>query len=203
MQSIYLQKYNPDPLDYLSNAEYKKLHAEKRYTAVLYLIKYLPQPVIQFVLEYIREKIDLSARTLRRIKKSIDNGMFADFKYIYDEEYMSPTIVDFFEYGEESQEHRWQFYTLCKCRSCGCIEKDEFCYDCEPERFCKYCYIKGCTCQDGKRYLAFWMIYSVSHEIIKIQKKKKQKRPHQYQLMIDHVIESGPLNAEGTKGIIF
>lgn len=187
-----MQKYKNDPYDSLSNIEYTKLISEKKYVAVLHLIKVLPQSLVQFVLEYIREKIDLSGRTLRRLQKSIDEGIVADFKYIYDEEYMSPKIVDFFEFGEESQENPWHFYTLCKCRTCGCTKREDFCYLCEPDRFCKYCYIRGCTCADGKRYLAFWMIYSVAYEIIQIKNTKK-KRPLNYQQMIDHVIASGPI----------
>jgi hypothetical protein len=191
---IYIQKYKFDPFDHLTNVEYKTLMLEPKYTAIVHLIKILPEAVLRLVLEYIKQQFDFSARTSRRLQASIVNKDLSTFQYIYSNEYMSNNIMDFFEYNEESQEYPWKFYSLCECRTCGCTESDEFCYICEPDRVCRYSYIKGCTCQNGKRYLAFCMIYSCAHEIIKIGKTKKQKNKskNDYQKMMDYVIASGP-----------
>jgi hypothetical protein len=221
----YFDLYHPDRLDYLSNAEYKTLLAEPTYSLLVALYKILPKDMIQLINQYNPSQIpvDLTGRTIRRLDNSIEAGQFKEFQSIYDTEYMcNPSISNFFEFVDQSRYPTYfNYYDLCSCRNC--CNDDYFqnfsgnlpCNLCEPKMISRNFYVKECKCQNGKRFLAFQMIYRFAYEIIDIDinqrnkgnkerkgKKGKRKRIDQnkynkpFQLMIDHVIESGPIDLE-------
>jgi hypothetical protein len=214
----YFDLYHPDRLDYLSNAEYKTLLAEPTYTLLVVLYKILPKDMIRLINQYNPSQIpvDFTDRTIRRLDKSIEAGQFKEFQSIYDKEYMcNPLISNFFEYFDGSRYPVYfNHYDLCTCRQ-NCCNNDYFdnfsgnlpCNLCEPKMISRNFYIRECKCQNGKRFLAFQMVYRFAYEIIDIKQrnkgkkgKRKEKRRGKYnnpfQLMIDHVIESGPIDLE-------
>jgi hypothetical protein len=213
----YLNLYHPDRLDHLSNAEYKTLLAEPTYTLLVALYKILPKDMIQLIIQYYSYQIpvDLTGRTIRRLDNSIEKGLFKEFQSIYDTEYMcNPLISNFFEFVDQSRYPTYfNYYDLCSCRNC--CNDDYFqnfsgnlpCNLCGPKMISRNFYVKECKCQNGKRFLAFQMIYRFAYEIIDIPNKKKGKKGKRkekrrgkynnpYQLMVDHIISSGPINFE-------
>lgn len=178
----YYNLYNPDnAMDHLSNAAYKTLQAESIYTLLVTLYKILPKDVIQFISTYSTLLLDLAGRTLRRLDASIDNCIFDDFKMIYDNEYISdPNICNFFEFTEYNPYH------LCECTKYKEIPLS------------RNFYIKECRCQNGKRYLAFKMIYYLKYKPlgINIYKTHDNIDDNTFQRMIDYVIDSGPIDTE-------
>ena len=210
----YFGLYHSDRLDYLSNAEYKTFKAEPSYSLLVALYKILPKDMIQIIIQYISifKPIDLTGRTISRLDWSIERGLFTEFQTIFETEYMSnPLISNFFEYIDESRYPTYfNYYDLCSCRTCcnneyfGNFSGNLPCNLCEPIRIARNFYVKECKCVNGKRYLAFQMIYKFAYEIINIKKNSKKKGKgkrrgkynNPYQLMIDHVIETGPIDFE-------
>jgi hypothetical protein len=209
----YYDLYHPDKLDHLSNAEYKTLLAEPTYSLLVALYKILPKDIIQIIIQYNSDLKpgDLTGRTIRRLDNSIEAGQFKEFQSIYDTEYMgNPLISNFFEYFDGSRYPVYfNHYDLCTCRQ-NCCDNDYFnnlgCNLCEPKRISRNFYVRECKCLNGKRFLAFQMVYKFAHEIINIPNKKKVKKGKKskrskkynnpYQLMIDHVIDTGPIYFE-------
>jgi hypothetical protein len=207
----YFNLYHPDRLDHLSNAEYKKFLAEPTYSLLVALYKILPKDMIRLINQYNPSQIpvDLTCRTIRRLDNSIEAGQFKEFQSIYDTEYMcNPLISNFFEYFDGSRYPVYfNHYDLCTCRQ-NCCNNDYFqnlgCNLCEPKMISRNFYIRECKCQNGKRFLAFQMVYRFAYEIIDISNKKKGKKgkkgkgkyDNPYQLMVNHVIESGPIDFE-------
>jgi hypothetical protein len=69
--------------------------------------------------------------------------------------------------------------------------------------FCRYVYIKGCSCRDGKRFLAFSMVYKEYYEIIKLTTNKPKSATTttattSYQKMIDLINSSGAIDTQFT-----
>jgi hypothetical protein len=210
----YFGLYHSDRLDYLSNAEYKTFKAEPIYTLLVALYKILPKDMIQIIIQYYSYQIpvDLTGRTIRRLDWSIERGLFKEFQSIYDTEYMcDPLVANFFEFIDESRYPTYfNYYDLCSCRTCcnneyfGNFSGNLPCNLCEPKKISRNFYVKECKCQNGKRFLAFQMVYKIAYEIIDIPNKKckkekgkrKEKYNNPYQLMIDHVIRSGPIDFE-------
>lgn len=185
VETYYYSMYNPDnSSDHLSNAAYKIVMAEPNYTLLVILYKILPKDVIQFITTYSTLLLDLAGRTLRRLDASIDKCIFDEFKMIYDTEYMpNPYICNFFEFTEVNPYH------LCDCP------------DYNEAQISRNFYIKKCQCQNGKRYLAFKMIHNASCHAIgvdyyKSDKKNKDTLVDTFNCMIDHVIDSGPIDEE-------
>jgi hypothetical protein len=206
----YFDLYHPDRLDYLSNAEYKTFLAEPTYTLLVALYKILPKDMIRLINQYNSDlkPLDFTDRTIRRLDNSIGKGLFKEFQSIYDTEYMcNPLISNFFEYFDGSRYPVYfNHYDLCTCRQ-NCCDNDYFqnlgCNWCEPKMISRNFYIRECKCQNGKRFLAFQMVYRFAYEIINIKQrnkgrkgKRRGKYNNQFQLMIDHVIESGPIDLE-------
>jgi hypothetical protein len=132
----------------------------------------------------------------------VENGNYNLFEFIYLEEYMEPNIVDFFEFREDTPNNPHQLYELCTCpRPCGCSTPTT-CGYCEPIMFCRYVYIKGCSCRDGKRFLAFSMVYKEYYEIIKLTTNKTKSTTTtattSYQKMIDLINSSGAIDTQFT-----
>lgn len=181
-KTVYYNLYNPEiSSDHLSNAAYKTLRAEPNYTLLVALYKILPKDIIQFIVEYSSLLLNLAGRTLRRLDASIDKWMFDDFKMIYDNEYLpDPNICNFFEFTEVNPYH------LCECTKYKEVELS------------RNFYIKECRCQNGKRYLAFKMIYYLKYKPvgINIYKTHDNIDENTFQRMIDHVIDSGPIDTE-------
>jgi hypothetical protein len=204
----YFDLYHPDKLDHLSNAEYKTLLAEPTYSLLVALYKILPKDMIRFIIQYYSYQIpvNLTSRTVRRLDNSIEKGLFKEFQSIYDTEYMcNPSVSNFFEFIDQScYPVYFNHYDLCTCRQ-NCCDNDYFqnlgCNSCEPKMISRNFYIRECKCQNGKRFLAFQMIYRFAYEVINIKKttmgkKKGKKEKNPYQLMVDHVIASGPIDFE-------
>lgn len=183
---------NNQSLDHLTNAEYITHQSEPRYKVVVLLVPILSADIIRCILEYIYfDNQDLSERTIRRLETSIKEGNFEKFKFIYDHEYMKPTISNWFEYEEEWFDSVWNFYTLC---SCWCRSKE--CKQCDPIRIHRNLYVLQCGCPNGKRYLAFKQVYCEAHECITIYKSNKSNKKHstnEYQKIVDHIMASGPI----------
>ena len=209
----YFNLYQKDTLDHLSNSEYKTLLAEPTYSLLVALYKILPKDIIRTIIQYNSDlkPVDLTGRTLRRLDNSIEKGLFTEFKTIFETEYMyNPLISNFFEYFDGSRYPTYfNCYDLCNCRTCcnndyfGNFSGNLPCNLCEPKRISRNFYVKECKCLNGKRFLAFQMVYKFAYEIIDIPKKKnkkkgkrKEKYNNPYQLMIDHVIETGPIDFE-------
>jgi hypothetical protein len=212
----YLELYNKEPLEHLSNAEYKTVNAEPSYTLLVALYKILPKDIIQIIIQYnsVLKPLNLTGRTIRRLDNSIEKGLFTEFKTIYDTEYMrDPLISNFFEFIDQSRYPTcFNYYDLCSCRTCcnneyfGNFSGNLPCNLCEPIRIGRNFYIKECRCQNGKRFLAFQMVYKIAYEIIDIKQrnkgkvkgkgkgKGKGKYNNPYQLMVDHIISSGPID---------
>jgi hypothetical protein len=204
----YFNLYHPDRLDHLSNAEYKKLLAEPSYTLLVALYKILPRVMIEIIIKYNSnlKPIDLTGRTIRRLYNVIEAGQFKEFQTIFETEYMcNPLISNFFEHLDESRYPTYfNCYDLCSCRTC--CDNDYFgnlgCNLCEPKRIARNFYVRECKCLNGKRFLAFQMVYKFAYEIIDINQRNKRKGKgkrmgkynNPFQLMIDHVISSGPIN---------
>ena len=202
MKHLYIQAFqNTEPLDILSNKDYKAHMAEPKYVSIVSLSHCLPQHLVRYIVEYICEKEcdDLSIRTTRRLRQSVENGNYNLFEFIYLEEYMEPNIVDFFEFREDTPNDPHKLYELCTCpRPCGCSTHTT-CGYCEPIMFCRYVYIKGCSCRDGKRFLAFSMVYKEYYEIIKLTTNKtKSTTTTSYQKMIDLINSSGAIDTQFT-----
>ena len=187
-------------LDCLTNAEYLTHIAEPSYSVIISLINTLSQDIIRYILQYMysnRESIDLSERTFRRLRTSIIDGNFEKFQFIFKNEYMQPNIQNWFEYDEESQGREWNFYPLCVC-ICAT--------DCEPMKVGRHLYVHDCRCENGKRYLAFKLIYAEAYEILTISKSKSSKlkssksksnhKNNEFQQIADYIIESGPIILE-------
>lgn len=181
-KTYYYNLYNPDnSMDHLSNSAYKSLLAQPNYTLLVTLYKILPKDIIQFIITYSPLLLNLAGRTLRRLDASIDKWIFDEFKMIYDYEYMSdPNIYNFFEFTEVNPYH------LCQCTKYKEI------------LLSRNFYIKECRCQNGKRYLAFKMIYYLKHKPtgINVYKTHDNIDDTTFQQMIDHVINSGPIDQE-------
>jgi hypothetical protein len=199
---LYLELYIPDSFDHLSNDQYIKLKAEPLYTLLVVLHNILPKDIIRFMVQYNLdyEPVDLTGRTIRRLCNSIETGQFKEFQTIFDTEYMhNPLISNYFEYFDSPRYiEEWNFYSLCECRTC--CNDEYFCKLCQPKTLLQDFCIKECKCLNGKRYLAFQLIYRFAYEIINIpngkkdKKGKKIKHYNAYQLMVDHVIASGPID---------
>lgn len=209
----YFNLYQKDSLDHLSNTEYKKLLAEPRYTLLVALYKILPKDIILIIMQYNSnlKPVNFTGRTIRRLDHSIETGQFKEFQAIYDTEYIrDPLISNFFEFIDESRYPTYfNYYDLCSCRTCcnneyfGNFSGNLPCNLCEPKRIGRNFYVKKCQCQNGKRFLAFQMVYKFAYEIIdikqknkangKIKEKRKEKYNNPYQLMVDHIISSGPI----------
>jgi hypothetical protein len=188
-------------LDCLTNAEYLTHISEPSYTVIISLQNIMSQDIIRYILQYMysnRESIDLSERTFRRLRTSIINGNFENFQFIFKTEYMQPNIQNWFEYDEESQGREWNFYPLCVC-ICAT--------DCEPMKVHRHLYVHDCRCENGKRYLAFKLIYAEAYEILTISKSKSSKsskssklksnhKNNEFQKISDYIIESGPIILE-------
>ena len=210
MKHLYIQAFqNPDPLDLLSNKDYKAHIAEPKYVSIVSLSHSLPQHLVRYIVEYTIEKDndELSMRTNRRLRKSIEDGHYNLFEFIYLNEYMEANIVDFFEFREDTPNDPHKLYKLCTCpRPCGCLTHTTICGYCEPIMFCRYVYIKGCTCRDGKRFLAFSMVYKEYYEVLKLTNKTKtttttttnKKTTTSYQKMIDLINSSGAIDTQFT-----
>jgi hypothetical protein len=184
-KTFYYSLYNPDnSSDHLSNAAYKIIQAEPNYTLLVTLYKILPKDVIQFIVEYSPLFLNLAGRTLRRLDASIDKCMFDDFKTIYDNEYMAePNICNFFEFSEVNPYH------LCECTKYKVVQ------------ISRNFYIKECRCQNGKRYLAFKMVFNAANRAFSINFLKKVTDKIDvnidiFQRMIDYIIDSGPIDTE-------
>ena len=179
------QMYNDcihDPLlDHLTNAKYRTLICEPQYTALIALINHLSIDTIRWIISFIATPINLSERTVRRLQDSIINGDFNTFKFIYDHEYMQPNILDWFEYDEILYDSDWNFYPICECPSC------------EPIKIHRHLYVQPCTCLNGKRYIAFKFAYDETREFIIIHRKNKKRPTNDYQLIMNHIIDSGPI----------
>lgn len=185
IETDYRSLYNPDTsLDHLSNAEYKIVMAEPNYTLLVVLYKILPKDIIQFIVTYSPLLLNLAGRTLRRLDTSIDKCIFDDFIMIYDTEYMpNPNICNYFEFTEVNP------YQLCECPDYNEVELS------------RNFYIKKCQCQNGKRYLAFKMIHNAVNHAIGVDYHKRDKKKTDavvdtFNCMIDHVIDSGPIDEE-------
>jgi hypothetical protein len=172
--------------DCLTNKEYKTHIFEEHYVVIVSLIRILSVDIIRFLLKYFNKNFyfNLSARTIRRLRTNILEGNFENFKIIYDE-YMQDGITGLFEYGEEGHNYMWNFYLLCEC--------DDWC-----EKIYRDVYIQRCCCVNGKRYIAFKMIYEEAYEFITIHKsnksnKKKFQCNNNYQQIVDYIIDSGPI----------
>jgi hypothetical protein len=202
MRHLYIQAFqNPDKLDYLSNKEYKMHIAEPKYVSIVTLSSILPQQIVRYIIEYIctKECDDLSIRTCRRLRQSVEKGNYNLFEFIYLKEYMEPNIVDFFEFQEDTPYEPHKLYELCTCpKPCGCATNIDLCGYCEPIMFCKYVYIKGCSCKNGKRFLAFCMVYKESYEMIKLTTTKSSNNSINYQKMINLINSSGPMDRQFT-----
>ena len=185
IKTNYYSLYNPDnSFDHLSNAEYKTLQAQPIYNLLVALYKILPKDIIQFIITYSPLLLNLAGRTLRRLDASIDKCIFDEFKMIYDNEYMpNPDICNFFEFTEVNPYH------LCECSKYN-----------EAQISINF-HIKKCECQNGKRYLAFKMIQNTAYRSIdtdyyKRDTKKTDNDVDTFNRMIDHVIDSGPIDEE-------
>jgi hypothetical protein len=202
MRHLYIQAFqNPDTLDYLSNEEYKIHMAEPKYVSIVALSFILPQHIVRYIIEYIctKECDDLSIRTCRRLRQSVEKGNYNLFESIYLKEYMEPNIVDFFEFQEDTPYEPHKLYELCTCpRPCGCETNMDLCGYCEPIMFCRYVYIKGCSCKNGKRFLAFCMVYKESYEMIKLTTTKSSNNSINYQKMINLINSSGEMDRQFT-----
>ena len=192
----------PDALDHLSNTKYKTSKAEPFYTLLVVLHNILPKDIIRLMVQYNSdyEPVDLTGRTVRRLYSAVENGQFKEFQTIFDTEYMcNPLVSNYFEFFDEPRyKEQWYCYQLCECRPC--CNDEHFCNLCEPEILTRNFCVKECKCLNGKRYLAFQIIYRFAYEIINIpngkkgKKDKKNKHYNAYQLMVDHVIASGPID---------
>lgn len=203
MKYVYIQAFqNPEPLDHLTNKEYNAYKAEPIYSSIVSLSSVLPQYLVRYIVEYVCEKEndDLSTRTSRRLRQSVEDGDFRLFEFIYLKEYMEPNIIDFFEFKEDTPYEPHKLYELCTCpKPCGCATNADLCGYCEPIMFCRYVYIKGCSCKNGKRFLAFCMVYKESYEMIKLTTNKtKSINQSSYQKMIDLINSSGPMQRQFT-----
>ena len=206
----YFNLYQKDTLDHLSNSEYKTAMAEPIYTLLVALYKILPRDMILIIIKYNSnlKPINLTGRTLRRLYESIETGKFIEFQTIFETEYMyNPLISNFFEFIDQSRYPTYfNYYDLCSCRTCcnndyfGNFSGNLPCNLCEPKRIARNFYVKDCKCLNGKRFLAFQTVYKFAYEIINIPNKKKGKRKEKYnnpyQLMVDHIISSGPIDFE-------
>jgi hypothetical protein len=200
--------YKNDELDYMTNSQYKTYKAEPNYTLLVALYRHLPKDALRLIIQYNSHKLDLSNRTIRRLINSIEKCSFHKFKFIYDLEYIdNPNIINFFEFDEFalSPGSVWIMYELCNCRTC-CYGND-YCNECMPERLRKYYSIKECCCQNGKRFIAYNMIDNYIKESIttsaeayaktnKIKTNELDETTQKNVLreMINHIIESGPIN---------
>lgn len=205
MKHLYIQAFkNPDALDHLTNKEYKTYQAEPKYASIVSLSSVLPQSLVRYIVEYVCEgehdDIDdiLSTRTSRRLRESVQDGNYTLFEFIYLKEYMEPNIIDFFEFPDIPYEPH-KLYELCTCpKPCDCPNNLGLCGDCEPIRHCRYLYIKGCSCENGKRFLAFCMVYKESYEMIKLTNAGQTTTTNNYQKMIDLINASGPMQIKFT-----
>ena len=206
MKHLYIQSFqNPDSLDSLSNKDYKAHIAEPKYVSIVSLSHSLPQHLVRYIVEYTIEKDndELSMRTNRRLRKSVEDCNYNLFEFIYLNEYMEANIVDFFEFREDTPYESHKLYELCTCpRPCGCSTPTTICGYCEPIMFCRYVYIKGCSCRDGKRFLAFSMVYKEYYEIIKLTTNKTKPTTTttttDYQKMINLINSSGAIDTQFT-----
>ena len=185
--------------DHLTNAEYITHISEPYYVAVVLFVRTLSEDIIRYIFAYFKkESFDLSPRTIRRLKTSISAGNFENFKTIYDTEYMMWFISDYFEYGEDCCNYEWNFYSLCSCTMCN------------PIKVHSHLYIEQCECADGKRYLAFKMIYREAYEFLTIYNKKSKRRrrrhpdliTNEYQLIVNYILASGPIILNHSEMII-
>lgn len=200
----YMKLFKSDTLDHLSNAEYKIFKAEPFYALLVTLYNILPKDIIQIILHYNRESEseikNLNVRTIRRLYAAIEKGQFKEFQTIFDTEYMcNPLVSNYFEFYDEPRYiEQWNCYQLCECRSC--CQDEYFCKLCAPITLTRKFHVKECKCQNGKRYLAFQMLYEIAYEIINIttrkkgKKGKKEKKENAYQLIVNHIIASGPID---------
>jgi hypothetical protein len=205
--------YEKDALDYMTNAEYKTYKAEPNYAILITLYRSLPKDALKIIIKYSYDNLEtrnLSGRTIRRLISRIENCLFDEFKFVYDLEYMcDPNIINFFEFDKCDVFSEWNMYPLCDCRSC--CHGNNYCYDCMPERLKKNYYVKRCRCKNGKRYIAYSMIYLAYIMIdsilqnsgstdIEIEKYTKMNKKYTYASkdivgkMMDYVIQSGPID---------
>ena len=192
MKATYLKLYDTIDDD-MTNAEYITRMAEPKYTIVVSLIHVLSEDVLRCILDYTDQTItdaEISARTGRRLYASIMDGNFAEFKFIYDNEYMANSFIfSWFEFGEEWYDSVWNFYPICNC---WCA--DHQCKACDPVRVYRDLYVQQCRCENGKRFLAFKMIYDEAYEFITVNDKhKKTQQTTQSQQIVDYIIASGPI----------
>ena len=194
--------YYPDPVQYsndfladkklISLEEYKRTAAESNYVSIVLLTKKLPNSLIRMIISLSTDpeletnrltifKQDMSDLVISRLYKSIKEQNPADFKRIYDEEYINnPIIRNTFNFRQEYKGYCWSDYELCTC------EKTE------PVRVWKDLYTRDCTCAHGKRYLMFISLYTELREVLSLQSSKLQNE------MMLHIIDSGPIDTSYT-----
>lgn len=183
LKYMYNEEHNfHDPsLDTLTNAEYITHMAQPSYAVVVSLIKILPHDCIREILQYMVYKGftgDLSARTARRLYKSILDQDFSRFKFIYDKEYMQYNISNWFEFDDESPGYKWNFYSLCRC-----VKE-------EPIKIHRHLYVHRCHCLNGKRYLASIMVEDLTTETPSLLQCNQSGKNKQIE---DYIIESGDI----------
>jgi hypothetical protein len=194
---VYLSRNNHplftidiDNSDYLSNLEYKIYKAEPYYSLLVTLFRILPKDIIRLIIKYYKDHpINLTGRTLRRLKKSIHKRSFSEFQFIYDMEYINDSnIFNYFEFCDKPPCPDFNFYKWCFCRHTYPNDIEYWVNEkisIPMQQISRYNYTKECRCPNGKRYLAYRMIYND----IDIHFMNTGS----YELMINHVIESGPI----------
>jgi hypothetical protein len=82
---------------------------------------------------------------------------------------------------------------------CNCWCSVHQCKACDPVRVYRDLYVQQCKCKNGKRFLAFKMIYDEAYEFITINDKhkhkhnKKKQQTNSSQQIVDYIIASGPI----------
>ena len=190
--------YYPDPVQYtndfligkklISLAEYKKENSESNYVSIVLLTKKLPKSLIHMIICLATDpkleankldifKQEMSDFVITRLYKCIKEQKPAEFKRIYDEEYINnPIIRNTFNFRQEYNGWYWSDYQLCTC------EKTE------PVRVWKDLYTRDCTCAHGKRYLMFISLYTEIREVLHLSNR------HNHHEIYAHVLNSGPID---------
>jgi hypothetical protein len=194
--------YYPDPVQYsnefiedkkiISLAEYKSTAAESNYVSIVLLTKKLPKSLIHLIIGLVTDpkleankldifKQEMSDFVITRLYKCIKEQNSAEFKRIYNEEYINNSIVrNTFNYRQEYKGCCWDDYELCICPKT------------EPVRVWKDLYTRDCTCAHGKRYLMFISLYTEIREVLHLSNR------HNYHEIYAHVLNSGPIDKSYT-----
>jgi len=190
--------YYPDPVQYTNEfiagkrfitlAEYKRTNAEANYVSIIMLTKKLPNALIRMIISLSTDpkletskltlfKRDMSDLVLSRLYKCIKEQNSAEFKRIYDEEYIdNPSIRNTFNFRQEYNGWYWSDYQLCTCPKT------------EPVKVWKDLYTRDCTCAHGKRYLMFISLYTEIRDVLHLSNR------HNYNEIYAHVLNSGPID---------